>query len=61
MRNIAHNPNGYSGHSLRLGFATVAIKAGMTTDKVRAQTGHASSLKLSRYLRDEGLFDGNAG
>jgi hypothetical protein len=30
------------------------------TYKVRAQTGHATDLMLSRYARDAGLFDGNA-
>jgi integrase len=53
-------PGGYSGHSLRAGLATSAIKAGVPTYKVRAQTGHASDLMLSRYVRDAGLFDGNA-
>ena len=54
------NPDGYSGHSLRAGLATSAIKAGVSTYKVRAQTGHASDLMLSRYVRDAGLFDSNA-
>ncbi|NRP13981.1 Tyrosine recombinase XerD [Aliiroseovarius sp. xm-m-379] len=54
------NSEGYSGHSLRAGLATSAIKAGVPTYKVRAQTGHASDLMLSRYVRDAGLFDGNA-
>lgn len=51
---------GYSGHSLRAGLATSAIKAGVPTYKVRAQTGHASDLMLARYVRDAGMFDGNA-
>lgn len=54
------NSDGYSGHSLRAGLATSAIKAGVPTYKVRAQTGHASDAMLSRYVRDAGLFDGNA-
>jgi len=53
-------PDGYSGHSLRAGLATSAIKAGVPTYKVRAQTGHASDVMLDRYLRDAGLFEGNA-
>ncbi len=53
-------PEGYSGHSLRAGLATSAIKAGVPTYKVRAQTGHASDVMLARYVRDAGLFDGNA-
>ncbi|AXI42083.1 site-specific integrase [Sulfitobacter sp. SK011] len=51
---------GYSGHSLRAGFATSAIKAGVPNHKVRAQTGHASDVMLGRYVRDAGLFEGNA-
>lgn len=54
------DPEGYSGHSLRAGLATSAIKAGVPTYKVRAQTGHASDLMLSRYVRDAGMFDGSA-
>lgn len=54
------DPDGYSGHILRAGFATSAIKAGVPTNKVRAQTGHASDLMLSRYVRDAGLFVDNA-
>lgn len=53
-------PKGYSGHSLRAGLATSAIKAGVPTYKVRAQTGHASDAMLSRYVRDGEMFDGNA-
>ncbi|MEL7232215.1 MAG: tyrosine-type recombinase/integrase [Pseudomonadota bacterium] len=60
LANAGIAPNGYSGHSLRSGLATSAIKAGVPTHKVRAQTGHASDLMLSRYVRDAGLFDGNA-
>lgn len=51
---------GYSGHSLRAGFATNAIKAGVPSYKVWAQTGHASDAMLGHYLREAGLFDGNA-
>ncbi|MFC3182535.1 site-specific integrase [Cypionkella sinensis] len=54
------DPEGYSGHSLRAGLATSAIKAGVPTYKVRAQTGHASDMMLARYVRDAGMFDGNA-
>ncbi|MFV8557495.1 site-specific integrase [Sulfitobacter sp. SBS6] len=54
------DPIGYSGHSLRAGLATSAIKAGVPTYKVRAQTGHSSDAMLGRYVREAGLFDGNA-
>lgn len=54
------DPTGYSGHSLRAGFATSAAQAGASTLKIRAQTGHASDVMLSRYIRDGELFMGNA-
>lgn len=54
------NPDGYSGHSLRAGLATSAIKAGVPSYKIRSQTGHASDAMLSRYVRDGEMFDSNA-
>lgn len=51
---------GYSGHSLRAGFATSAAQAGVSTLKIRAQTGHATDAMLARYIRDGELFAGNA-
>ena len=54
------DPQGYSGHSLRAGFATSAAQAGASTLKIRQQTGHASDAILSRYIRDGELFLGNA-
>jgi integrase len=50
----------YSGHSLRAGLITSAAKAGVSTWKIREQTGHKSDAMLQRYIRDAGLFDGNA-
>ncbi|HYA75255.1 MAG TPA: tyrosine-type recombinase/integrase, partial [Roseiarcus sp.] len=52
-------PTGFSGHSLRAGFATSALQAGVSTFQIRRQTGHASDAMLSRYIRD-GVFVGNA-
>src|SRR6478672_3036275 len=54
------NPSGYSGHSLRAGFATSAAQTGVPALKIRAQTGHASDAMLSRYIRDGQLFIDNA-
>lgn len=54
------DPEGYSGHSLRAGFATSAAQAGASPIKIRQQTGHASDAMLSRYIRDGELFVGNA-
>jgi len=60
MAGAGFDPNGYSGHSLRAGFATSAARAGVSTFKIRQQTGHASDTMLSRYVRDGELFLGNA-
>jgi integrase len=57
---VGIDPEGYSGHSLRAGFATSAAQAGASTLKIRAQTGHSSDAMLSRYIRDGELFVGNA-
>jgi hypothetical protein len=54
------DPTGFSGHSLRAGFATSAAQAGVSTTKIRAQTGHASDAMLAHYIRDGELFIGNA-
>lgn len=53
-------PDGYSGHSLRAGFATSAAQAGISSWKIRQQTGHASDAMLSRYIRAGELFIDNA-
>ena len=54
------DPTGYSGHSLRAGFATSAAQAGVSTLKIRQQTGHASDAMLRDYVRDGEIFVGNA-
>ncbi|RWA80461.1 site-specific integrase [Mesorhizobium sp.] len=54
------DPAGYSGHSLRAGFATSAVMAGASTWKIRAQTGHASDAMLARYIREGDMFTNNA-
>ena len=54
------DPAGFSGHSLRAGFATSAVQAGVSTLKIRSQTGHASDAMLARYVRDGELFVDNA-
>ena len=50
----------YSGHSLRAGLATSAAMNGVSTHKIRQQTGHKSDAMLSRYIRDGDLFTDNA-
>jgi integrase len=60
MATAGLDATGYSGHSLRAGFATSATRVGVSTFKIRQQTGHASDAMLSRYIRDGELFLGNA-
>ncbi|MFT4095754.1 MAG: site-specific integrase [Rhodoblastus sp.] len=57
---VGLDPDQYSGHSLRSGFATSAARVGVSTLKIRAQTGHTTDAMLARYVRDGELFVGNA-
>ena len=50
----------YSGHSLRAGLASSASMHGVSSHKIRQQTGHKSDAMLSRYIRDGDLFINNA-
>jgi integrase len=54
------DPARYSGHSLRAGLATSAAQNGVSSWKIRQQTGHRSEMMLSRYIREGDLFTGNA-
>lgn len=54
------NPERYSGHSLRAGLATSAAQNGVSSWKIRAQTGHRSDAMLARYIREGDLFSENA-
>lgn len=50
----------YSGHSLRAGLVTSAAQAGVSSWKIRQQTGHKSDAMLQRYIRDSLIFVDNA-
>lgn len=50
----------YSGHSLRAGLVTSAAKLGVSSWKIRQQTGHKSDAMLSRYIRNASIFIDNA-
>ncbi len=52
--------NRYSGHSLRAGLATSAAQHGISSWKIRQQTGHKSDAMLARYIREGDLFSNNA-
>ncbi len=57
---IGRDPSRYSGHSLRAGFVTAAATTGVPPWRIKAQTGHASSAALERYIREGELFAGSA-
>ena len=50
----------YSGHSLRSGFATSAAEAGVEERNIMAMTGHKSTKKVRRYIKEANLFKNNA-
>lgn len=50
------DPEEYSGHSLRAGFATSAAAAGVEERHIAQQTGHRSMTVLRRYIRDGELL-----
>ncbi len=60
VRGIGLEPAKFSGHSLRAGFVTSAARAGIATHLIRQQTGHASDTSMAHYIREAGLFRGNA-
>lgn len=57
---IGLDPQNYAGHSLRAGLVTSAAQAGVSSWKIRQQTGHKSEAMLSRYIRDANIFTDNA-
>ena len=54
------NPNKYSGHSLRSGFATSAAEAGAEERNIMAMTGHKTTQMVRRYIQEANLFKNNA-
>jgi len=51
---------GMSAHSLRAGLVTSAVRAGISTWKIKQQTGHRSDAVVGMYVRDAQIFSGNA-
>ena len=54
------NPNQYSGHSLRSGFATSAAESGAEERNIMAMTGHKTTQMVRRYIQEANLFKNNA-
>lgn len=57
---IGLDPAQYAGHSLRAGFVTEALEAGVGELVVMTQTGHRSLSTLRRYFRPRDPFRRNA-
>ena len=49
-----------SGHSLRRGFVTTAIRAGRSERSIMHQTGHKSASTLREYFERESVIEDNA-
>ncbi|MGB4979774.1 MAG: tyrosine-type recombinase/integrase [Anaerolineae bacterium] len=54
------DPDQYSEHSLRAGFATTAGEKGVEERDIQRQTGHKSVQVLRGYIRHGSLFKRNA-
>ena len=54
------DPNKYSGHSLRSGFATSAAELGAEERNIMAMTGHKTTQMVRRYIQEANLFKNNA-
>lgn len=54
------DPERFSGHSMRSGLATAAIRAGKPITSVMAQLGHTDPKTLAGYVREANLFVNNA-
>jgi site-specific recombinase XerD len=61
LRAAGLEADGFSGHSLRAGFVTSALDAGVDPLKVMKQTRHVKVDTLKGYDRRENDFDGHAG
>lgn len=57
LRDAGIDPKGYSAHSLRVGYITSAIKAGLPLHAVMKTSGHRSLSTVMRYVRDASLFE----
>ena len=60
LRRAGISSKGFSGHSLRAGFVTVAAINGASERDIQRTTGHVSLEVLRRYIRDANIFRENA-
>ena len=55
--NAGLDPTPLGGHSLRAGLVTAAARSGKPEHAIMAQTGHQSSTRVRRHIREENLFE----
>ena len=60
ISNTGLDPNKYSGHSLRSGFATSVAELGAEERSIMAMTGHKTTQMVRRYIQEANLFKNNA-
>ena len=60
VESIGLDPARYGAHSLRSGFATAAARAGASEREIMRHTRHKSRQIVRRYIKEGGLFRGNA-
>ena len=60
VNKIGLNPQIYSGHSLRSGFATSAAENNVEERHIMNMTGHKSNQMVRRYIQEGNLFKNNA-
>lgn len=56
LKRAGISEKGFSGHSLRAGFVTVAAINGASERDIQKTTGHISLEVLRRYIRDADIF-----
>jgi site-specific recombinase XerD len=54
------DPAKFSGHSLRAGFLTAAVRMGASERSMMNQSGHSKSDTLRGYIRDGNIWNDNA-
>ena len=54
------DPSRLSGHSLRAGFVTQAVRGGADAGAIMRQTGHRSAAMVELYQRENATLIGNA-
>jgi integrase len=59
-RTAGLTPEIFSGHSLRAGFVTSAVRAGEPERRIMRQTGHRSVEMVLRYVRQANIFTDNS-